>query len=98
MQLGVLVSFHATDGDPGTVRDCAHCLEATGYDLLEAPHYVLGAKIATRPDWDPDRNTSQNRFQSPFELLGYVSRITSRLSFSKSARAAREVGAAFVRK
>ena len=37
MQLGTLVSFHPTGGDPEAVRDYAQCLEATGCDSLEAP-------------------------------------------------------------
>jgi hypothetical protein len=97
MQLGALVPFHATGGDPDTMRDYALCLEASGYDFLEAPDHVLGAN-ATRPDWDPDRNASQDLFHDPFVLLGYVSGIASRLTFSKSTRAPRETGAAFVRK
>ena len=98
MQLGVLVPFHATDGDPRAVRDYAQCLEATGYDFLEAPHCVLAANIATRPDWGPDRDSSQDRFHGPFVPFGCVFSTAPRLSLSKSTRAAREAGAAFVRR
>jgi hypothetical protein len=96
MQMGVLIPFHATDGDPRAVRDYAQNLEATGHGFLEAPHRVLGANIATRPDWGPDRNSSQNRLLGPFVPLGCVFSIAPRLSLSKSTRAAREAGAAFV--
>jgi hypothetical protein len=98
MQLGVLVPFHATDGGPDTVRDYAQWLEATGYGFLETPDHVLGANIATRRDWDPDRNTSQNRFHDPFVRIGYVSSIAPRLSFSKSTRDTREAGAVVIRR
>jgi hypothetical protein len=98
MQLGVLVPFHATDGDPDTVRDYAQCLKATAYDFLEAPDHVLGANFATPSDWAPDRNTPQNRHHDPFVLLGYVSSIATGLSFLKSTRAARKASAAFVRR
>jgi alkanesulfonate monooxygenase SsuD/methylene tetrahydromethanopterin reductase-like flavin-dependent oxidoreductase (luciferase family) len=57
-------------------------LEAIGYDFLEAPDHVLGANIASRPGWDPDRNTSQDLFHDPFVLLSYVSGVTPRLAFS----------------
>jgi hypothetical protein len=97
MQLGVPAPFHATDGDPGAVRDYAQCLEATGYGFLEAPTRVLGANIAAQRDWDPDRNSSQDRFQSPFVPLGRVFGVAPRLRLSKSTRAAREAGAASVR-
>jgi hypothetical protein len=98
MQLGVLVPIHATHGDPRAVRDYAQCPEAKGYDFLEAPHRVLGANIATRPDWRPDRNSFQNRFHGPFVPVGCAFSITPRLSLSRSTRAACEAGAAFIRK
>jgi hypothetical protein len=98
MQLGVVVPYHATDGGLDTVRDYAQWLEATCYDFLETPDHALGADIATRRDWDPDRNTYQNRFHDPFVLLGYVSSTAPRLSFSKSTRATREAGAAVIRR
>ena len=43
MQLGALVPFADTGGDPSAVRDFAQNLEALGYDFLEAPDHVLGA-------------------------------------------------------
>jgi len=82
MQLGALVPFHDTGGDPDTVRDYAQALEAAGYDFLEAPDHVLGANVASRPGWDPDRNTSQDLFHDPFVLLGYLSGVAPKLAFS----------------
>ena len=52
MQLGALVPFHDTGGDPDTVREYAQALEAAGYDFLEAPDHVLGANAASRPGWE----------------------------------------------
>jgi alkanesulfonate monooxygenase SsuD/methylene tetrahydromethanopterin reductase-like flavin-dependent oxidoreductase (luciferase family) len=82
MLVGALVPFHDTGGDPDTVREYAQALEAAGYDFLEAPDHVLGANIASRPGWHPDRNTSQDLFHDPFVLLSYVSRVTPKLAFS----------------
>jgi alkanesulfonate monooxygenase SsuD/methylene tetrahydromethanopterin reductase-like flavin-dependent oxidoreductase (luciferase family) len=82
MLLGALVPFHDTGGDPDTVREYAQALEATGYDFLEAPDHVLGANVASRPGWDPDRNTSQDLFHDPFVLLSYVSAVAPKLALS----------------
>jgi hypothetical protein len=82
MQLGALVPFHDTGGDPNTVREYAQALEAAGYDFLEAPDHVLGANAASRPGWDPDRNTSSDLFHDPFVLLSYVSGVAPKLAFS----------------
>ncbi len=53
MQLGALVPFTDTGGDPSLVRDFAQSLEALGYDFLEAPDHVLGANPATIPADEP---------------------------------------------
>ena len=82
MQLGALVPFHDTGGDPDTVREYAQALEAAGYDFLEAPDHVLGANAASRPGWDPDRNTSADLFHDPFVLLSYISGVAPKLAFS----------------
>jgi probable F420-dependent oxidoreductase len=82
MLLGALVPFHDTGGDPDTVREYARALEAAGYDFLEAPDHVLGANVASRSGWDPDRNTSQDLFHDPFVLLSYVSAVAPKLALS----------------
>ena len=82
MLVGALVPFHDTGGDPHTVREYAQALEAAGYGFLEAPDHVLGANIASRPGWSPDRTTSQDLFHDPFVLLSYVSGVAPKLAFS----------------
>lgn len=82
MQLGALVPFGEIGGDPDTVRDYAQGLEHAGFDFLEAPDHVLGANVASRPDWEAGRNTSQDLFHDPFVLLGYLSGIAPKLGFS----------------
>ena len=82
MLLGALVPFHDTGGDPDTVREYAQALEAAGYDFLEVPDHALGANVASRPGWDPDRNSSQDLFHDPFVLLSYVSAVAPKLTFS----------------
>jgi hypothetical protein len=63
---------HDTGGDRDTVREYAQVLEAAGYDFPEAPDHGLGANVASRPGWDPDRNTAQDLFHDPSVLLSYV--------------------------
>ena len=82
MQIGALVPYGDIGGDPGTVRDHAQGLEAAGYDFLEAPDHVLGANTASRPGWEAGRNTSEDLFHDPFVLLGYLSGVAPKLSFS----------------
>ena len=82
MQLGTLLPLGDIGGDPSVVRDYAQGLEALGIDFLEAPDHVLGVNAASRPDWDPSRNTSADLFHDPFVLFGFLAGCTSRLGFS----------------
>ena len=81
IKLGAALPLVDTGGDPGFVRDYACTAEALGYDGLSAPDHVLGANIATRPDWG-NRNTSKDFFHDPFVLFGYLAACTTRIGFS----------------
>jgi probable F420-dependent oxidoreductase len=80
MQLGVLVPFTDTGGEPSLVRDFALSLEALGYDFLEAPDHVLGSG----PDKSADSRggIADGMFRDPFVLLSYLAAVTTRLTFS----------------
>ena len=82
MQLGVLVPFTDTGGEPSLVRDFAQSLEALGYDFLEAPDHVLGANPATVAGDEPRGTIAGDMFHDPFVLLGYLAAVTTRLTFS----------------
>jgi len=82
MQLGALVPFTDTGGDPSLVRDFALNLEALGYDFLEAPDHVLGGNPTAAGGTEPGRTIADDMFHDPFVLLGYLSGITSKLQFS----------------
>src|SRR5689334_9007215 len=82
MQLGALVPFTDTGGDPSLVRDFAQALEAMGYDFLEAPDHVVGSNPATDTSTDPRRGTADEMFHDPFVLLGYLAAGTTKLTFS----------------
>ncbi|HVZ08271.1 LLM class F420-dependent oxidoreductase [Rhodopila sp.] len=76
MELGALVPFTDTGGDPSLVRDFAQTIEAVGYDFLEAPDHVLGGKPT------PGQTIADEMFHDPFVLLGYLSGVTTTLGFS----------------
>ena len=82
MQLGALLPLGDTGGDPATVRDYAQHAESLGYDFLEAPDHVLGVNVASRPDWDRSRNSSDDLFHDPFVLFGFLAGCTQKLAFS----------------
>ena len=82
MQLGALVPFTDTGGDPSLVRDFAQSLETLDYDFLEAPDHVLGASPATNTGTDERRTIADDMFHDPFVLLGYLSAVTTKLQFS----------------
>ena len=62
MQLGAFVPLGDIGGDPGSVRDYVQGIEAAGFDFLETPDHVLGANVASRPNWEAGRNTSEDLF------------------------------------
>nr|WP_294519422.1 LLM class F420-dependent oxidoreductase [uncultured Rhodopila sp.] len=82
MQLGALVPFTDTGGEPSLVRDFAQTLEALGYDFLEAPDHVLGANPATIVSDEPRSTIAADMFHDPFVLLGYLAASTTTLTFS----------------
>jgi probable F420-dependent oxidoreductase len=82
MQLGALVPFNDTGGNPSVVRDFAQNLEAMGYDFLEAPDHVLGGNPASNAGTDARAAVAAGMYHDPFVLLGYLAAATSKLTFS----------------
>ena len=82
MQLGALVPFGDTGGDPSVVRDYAQNLEAVGYDFLEAPDHVLGGVAASSGGGDARAAIATGMYHDPFVLLGYLAAATSKLTFA----------------
>jgi probable F420-dependent oxidoreductase len=82
MQLGALVPFGDTGGDPSLVRDYAQTLEAMGYDFLEAPDHVLGANPGAGTSAEPRARVADSMYHDPFVMLGFLSAATTRLHFS----------------
>jgi len=51
IKLGVAFSASDLGASPGVLRDFALLAEELGYDDLMLPDPVLGAKVASRPNW-----------------------------------------------
>jgi len=81
MKLGVTLPLIDIGGDPATVRDFAQAAEDLGYDQLGAPDHVIGANVASRPDWG-NRNTKKDLFHDPFVMFGFLSGVTRQIGFS----------------
>jgi probable F420-dependent oxidoreductase len=82
LQFGATLPLVDTGGDAETVRRFAQAAEGLGYHHLAAPDHVLGVNAASRPDWDPGRNTSKDLFHDPFVMFGYLAGCTDRIGFS----------------
>jgi probable F420-dependent oxidoreductase len=82
MHLGVALPLGDIGGDPGPMREFAQAAEAEGYDDLMLPDHVLGANVASRPNWEPGRTTSANLFHDPFVAFAFLAACTTRIGFS----------------
>ena len=71
MQLGVVLPAIDIGGDPIVLRDMAQAIEGMGYAHLALPDHVLGANVASRPNWTGG-NTSDDLFHDCLVLLGYL--------------------------
>ncbi|HKS88822.1 MAG TPA: LLM class F420-dependent oxidoreductase [Stellaceae bacterium] len=74
MQLGALLPLGDIGGEPAVVREYAQTAEGIGYDFLEAPDHVLGAREGER--------TGAGLYHDPFVLFGYLAGCTAKLGFS----------------
>src|SRR3954453_17918246 len=76
MELGTLIPQNDIGGTPAVLGEFAQTAEGLGYDFLEAADHVLGVNVASRPDWQQERNTSADWFHDPFVMFGFLAGIT----------------------
>ncbi|HTV88152.1 MAG TPA: LLM class F420-dependent oxidoreductase [Stellaceae bacterium] len=74
MELGALLPLGDIGGTPQVLREYAQAAEAIGYDFIEAPDHVLGAREGER--------TGAGLFHDPFVLFGFLAGCTAKLGFS----------------
>lgn len=67
--------------DPGVVGEFACAVEAMGYRHVATYDHVLGANVASRPDWDGPF-TSDDPFHDTFVLFGYLAAVTETIELS----------------
>lgn len=78
MKIGTVFPQTEIGTDPAGVRDYAQAAESLGYDHLIAFDHVIGANVASRPDWR-GAYQSKDMFHEPFVLFGYLAGVTKRV-------------------
>jgi len=73
MQLGTLLPLGDIGGSPEVLKEYAQAAEDAGFDFIEAPDHVLGARVGER--------TGAGLFHDPFTLFSYLAGVT-KLGFS----------------
>jgi probable F420-dependent oxidoreductase len=73
MQVGTLLPLGDIGGSPEVLKEYAQTAEAAGFDFIEAPDHVLGARVGER--------TGAGLFHDPFTLFSYLAGVT-KLGFS----------------
>jgi probable F420-dependent oxidoreductase len=78
VQIGVVFPQTEIGNDIGAIRNYIQSVEGMGYTHLLAYDHVLGASVATRPNWTGPY-TSDTPFHEVFSLFSYAAAITTRL-------------------
>ena len=80
MRLGVSLPQREIPSDPGAIREYAQAAESLGYEYLSTGDHVLGAGIASRPDWRGPY-THEDLWHEPLTLFGFLAGVTRTLGF-----------------
>ncbi len=81
MRLGIAIPQTDIGGEASVVAEFAGVVEGAGYRHLATYDHVLGANIASRPDWTGPY-TSADPFHDTFVLFGYLAAITETIELS----------------
>ena len=76
--MGVVFPQTEIGTDPAVIRDYAQTAESLGYHHLLVYDHVLGANVATRPNWRGPY-THEHTFHEPFVLFGHLAACTRRI-------------------
>ena len=78
MRIGAIFPQTEIGDDPGVIRHYARSVEELGYTYVMAYDHVLGAGLASRPDWRGPYS-SETLFHEPLTLFAYLAAITQRV-------------------
>lgn len=81
MRVGIFFPTLDIGSDFGGIRDYIETVEGLGFSHLLVPDHVLGAGLATRPDWSGPYNYT-NQFHEPFTLFGFIAGVTKHLEMA----------------
>lgn len=80
MNIGVVFPQTEIGNDPAAISAYAQAVEGMGYTHVLAYDHVLGADVASRPNWRGPY-TSDTPFHEPFVLFGFLAGLTRQLEF-----------------
>jgi probable F420-dependent oxidoreductase len=78
MRIGAIFPQTEIGDDPSAVREYVQAVEELGYSHILAYDHVLGAGLASRPDWRGPYS-SETLFHEPLTLFAYLAAITQRV-------------------
>jgi probable F420-dependent oxidoreductase len=76
MRIGVVFPQTEIGTDAAVIREYGQAAEQLRYHHILAYDHVLGANVASRPDWCPPY-THQSKFHEPFVLFAYLAGLTT---------------------
>ncbi len=81
MKIGVVFPQTEIGSDPGSIKEYAQAVERVGYTHVLAYDHVIGANMASRPDWRGPYNL-ETEFHEPFVLFAYMAGVTKSLGLT----------------
>ncbi|HWH75996.1 MAG TPA: LLM class F420-dependent oxidoreductase [Candidatus Binatus sp.] len=78
MRIGVVFPQTEIGADPAYIKDFGQAAEELGFSHILAYDHVIGANLASRPDWKPPYS-HLDIFHEPFVLFGYLAGLTQKI-------------------
>ena len=83
MRLGVTIPQREIEPDVGALTEFVQAAESLGYDYVMTGDHVLGANVASRPEWrGPYGHT--DLWHEPMVLFGYLAGVTQKVELATS--------------
>jgi probable F420-dependent oxidoreductase len=78
MRIGVVFPQTEIGADPSYIKDFGQAAEDLGFSHILAYDHVIGANLASRPDWKPPYS-HLDMFHEPFVLFSYLAGLTRKI-------------------